>query len=627
MMDLTFDVLTLGAGHAGIESALAAARMGLSSCLVTLNLDSLALMPCNPAIGGTSKGHLVREVDALGGEMGRAADDTALQIRLLNTSKGPAVRSLRAQADKKAYTARMRRALERQEGLTLLQGEAVKILTENGVCVGAELSDGTKIGAGAVVVATGVYLRARVFVGDTFRNQGPSGLAAANELTQSLMDLGIELRRFKTGTPPRIDAATVDFSRMTVQPGDPTSPWFSFMTDAEPETCPQLPCYLTYTNEATHAIIRENLHRSPMYSGKLHATGVRYCPSIEDKVVRFADKPAHQLFLEPEGANTQEMYLQGLSTSLPADVQRAMVATIPGLEHAHILRMGYGIEYDCLDSLQLDASLAVKAVPGLYTAGQINGTSGYEEAAGQGILAGINAALHVKGEPPFILSRSDAYIGVLVDDLITRGATEPYRMMTSRAEYRLLLRQDNADLRLTEKSYRIGLATEERYRRMEKKKAATADLMERLRRTVLPPSEALRAVLDAAEEPMPANGAAMAQLLKRPRVSLASLLPLWEDAPAELPRDALEQAEIALKYEGYLAREEAEVRRARDLESRTLPEDWDYNAMPSLRLEAREKLTKLRPQNIGQASRILGVSPADVAVLLVALKRYGKDRP
>ncbi len=627
MMDLTFDVLTIGAGHAGIEAALAAARMGLTSCLVTLNLDSLALMPCNPAIGGTSKGHLVREVDALGGEMGRAADDTALQIRLLNTSKGPAVRSLRAQADKKAYTARMRRALESQERLSLIQGEAVRILTDGGICVGAELADGTKIGAGAVVIATGVYLRARVFTGDCFRNQGPSGLAAANELTRSLMDLGIELRRFKTGTPPRIDASTVDFSRMTVQPGDPTSPWFSFMTDAEPEACPQVPCWLTYTNEETHRIIRENLHRSPMYSGKLHATGVRYCPSIEDKVVRFAEKTSHQLFLEPEGAGTQEMYLQGLSTSLPADVQRAMIATIPGLEHAHILRMGYGIEYDCLDSLQLDASLAVRSVPGLYTAGQINGTSGYEEAAGQGILAGINAALHVKGQEPFVLSRSDAYIGVLVDDLITRGATEPYRMMTSRAEYRLLLRQDNADLRLTEKSYRIGLAMQERYDRMLRKKNATQDLIERLRGTVLPPTEGLRAVLEAAEEPMPQTGASMAQLLKRPRVTLSALLPLWKDAPAHLPRDAAEQAEIALKYEGYLAREESEVRRARDLESRVLPEDWDYASMPSLRLEAREKLAKLRPANIGQASRILGVSPADVAVLLVALKRRGKEQP
>jgi len=624
-MDLTFDVLTIGAGHAGVESALAAARMGLTSCLVTLNLDSMALMPCNPAIGGTSKGHLVREVDALGGEMGRAADDTALQIRLLNTSKGPAVRSLRAQADKKAYTARMRRALEDQEGLSLLQGEAVKILTENGVCVGAELADGTRIGAGATVIATGVYLRARVFVGDNFRNQGPSGLAAANELTQSLMDLGIEMRRFKTGTPPRIDAETVDFSRMTIQPGDPTSPWFSFMTDAEPEACPQIPCYLTYTNEETHRIIRENLHRSPMYSGKLHATGVRYCPSIEDKVVRFSEKPSHQLFLEPEGANTHEMYLQGLSTSLPADVQRAMVATIPGLEHAKILRMGYGIEYDCLDSLQLDASLAVRSVPGLYTAGQINGTSGYEEAAGQGILAGINAALHVKGLPPFTLSRSDAYIGVLVDDLITRGATEPYRMMTSRAEYRLLLRQDNADLRLTEKGHALGLATEERYQRMLRKRTATEELIRSLRETVLPPSEELRAVLEEAEEPMPASGAPMAQLLKRPRVTLAKLMPLWKNAPENIPADAAEQAEIALKYEGYLAREEAEVRRTRDLESKALPSDWDYSDMPSLRLEAREKLSRLRPANIGQASRILGVSPADVAVLLVALKRRGKD--
>ena len=608
-----YDAIVIGAGHAGCEAALCLARMGHRTLMLTLNLDSVGLMPCNPAIGGTSKGHLVREVDALGGEMGLAADDTLIQIRMLNTGKGPAVHSLRAQMDKRRYHERMKRTMENTENLTLAQGECTGIIEKNGRVTGIRTASGAIYDCRAVVVCTGVYLKSLILIGDWVRESGPAGLSRAEGLSASLTDLGLPLRRFKTGTPARVNANSLDFDEMEVQHGDVPMPAFSFLTPQR--DFPQTPCYLTYTNAATHEVIRNNIHRSAMYSGKITGTGARYCPSIEDKVNRFADKERHQIFIEPEGLSTQEMYVQGMSTSLPEDVQVEMLRTLPGLRRCEVMRPGYAIEYDCIDPTLLDNTLKVKHLTGLYMAGQINGSSGYEEAAAQGLYAAINAGLWLKGEAPFPILRDEAYIGVLADDLTTKGVDEPYRMMTSRAEYRLLLRQDNADLRLTEKARRTGLISDLRYDTLMKKQEGVQAALAALEKT-LPPDERLCAFLKAKGEPAPKAGVKLKDLLKRPGIRYTELLAL-EDSLSILPPEVEEQVDVNARYDGYIQKQKQQVQRARELENAVLPQDVDYLTVSGLRIEARQKLNAQKPKNIGQASRIPGVSPADIAVLLV----------
>ena len=606
-----YDVIVAGAGHAGCEAALACARMGLNTILLCLSPDSIAFMPCNPSIGGTSKGNLVREVDALGGQMGICADETYLQIKMLNTSKGPAVHCLRAQSDKLQYQLSMRRVLENTPNLTVRQGECARILFENGAVAGAQTYSGAVYRARAVILCTGVYLKSRIITGEVSENCGPNGLRRSDNLSGFLAEeMGLALQRFKTGTPARVDGRTLDYSQMQPQPGERVAHTFSFMTESQERE--QYLCYLTYTNEETHEIIRRNLHRSPMYAGMIEGTGARYCPSIEDKVVRFSDKKRHQLFIEPEGLYTNEMYLQGLSTSLPEDVQLEMIHTIPGLREAKMVRPGYAIEYDCLDPLCLSPSLMLKDFPGLFAAGQINGTSGYEEAAAQGIMAGINAALYIRGKEPFILSRSQAYIGVLIDDLVTKGTQEPYRMMTSRAEFRLSLRQDNADLRLTPLGYEVGLATQERYDRM-RERAGRIDEAKKILGQRCAPAAAQALSLNEASRFLSAG-----ELLKR-GISYGHLVEAGAAQPLN-EADAL-TLETDIKYEGYIKKQQAQIDEAARLEMRVLPEDIDYLSIKGLRLEGAQKLSKIRPRSLGQAARISGVSPADIAVLIVWLEK------
>ena len=618
-----FEIVVVGAGHAGCEAALACARMGHRTLLLTLNLDAIALMPCNPAIGGTGKGHLVREIDALGGEMGRAIDDTFIQSRMLNTGKGPAVHSLRAQADKRAYQDRMKRALFAEPNLEIRQGECGELLTDGGVLTGIRTTTGAQIACKAAVICSGVYMDSRIIIGEANWQGGPQGLLSSAHLAGALRKLGISLRRFKTGTPPRIDEASIDFDEMEPQPGDEIITPFSFLTDSPLHNRAQ--CYLTYTNEETHRIIRENIHRAPMYQGAIKGTGARYCPSIEDKIMRFADKDRHQLFLEPEGLSTNEWYVQGLSTSLPEDVQLAMLHTIPGLRRARVLRLAYAIEYECLDPLQLRADLSLRSLRGLYFAGQINGTSGYEEAGAQGVLAGINAARFVQGQENIILGRDQGYLGVLVDDLTTKGTNEPYRMMTSRCEYRLLLRQDNADMRLTEIGYRVGLASEDRLLRMKQKYAQTQSTIDRLKKTWIGKSAALDAWMAQHGQTAPAGSVCAADLIRRPGIAYADLQPI-DPAWTPLPRDVEQQVDVSLRYEGYLDKERKQVEAFRRNENALLPQGFDYMTLDTLRIEARQKLTAQQPRSLGEASRISGVSPGDVTVLMVWLEKRSREQ-
>lgn len=616
------DVVVVGAGHAGCEAALACARLGLKTQLFTVSVESIAMMPCNPNIGGTSKGHLVRELDALGGEMGKNIDKTFIQSKMLNQSKGPAVHSLRAQADKAEYSKEMRKVLENTENLTIRQQEVTEILTdEDGKLTGVKTYSGAVYNCKTCILCTGTYLRARCIYGDVSTYTGPNGLQAANYLTDSLKAHGIEMRRFKTGTPARIDKRSIDFSKMEEQFGDERVVPFSFTTDPESVQIDQASCWLTYTNEKTHEIIRENLDRSPLYSGMIEGTGPRYCPSIEDKVVRFADKNRHQVFIEPEGLNTNEMYVGGMSSSLPEDVQYAMYRTVAGLEHAVIVRNAYAIEYDCINPKELDSSLEFKKLPGLFSGGQFNGSSGYEEAAAQGLVAGINAAMKVLGREPLILDRSECYIGVLIDDLVTKENREPYRMMTSRAEYRLLLRQDNADLRLTKKGYEVGLISEKRYQALLRKEKEIEEEIERVEHTNIGANEKVQAFLEKHGSTPLKSGTTLGELIRRPELSYEELAEIDENRP-ELRADVQEQVNIEIKYEGYIQRQKRQVEQFKKLETKKIPKDIDYDDVYSLRLEAKQKLKEYEPTSIGQASRISGVSPADISVLLVYLESH-----
>ena len=617
-----YDVIVIGAGHAGVEAALAAARIGCRTLLTTLSMENIAMMPCNPSVGGPAKGHLVREVDALGGEMGINADKTCIQYRMLNTGKGPAVHALRAQADKKLYQSMMKETCENTENLDVKQLLIERVLIRDRKVYGVEAETGETYLAKTVILASGTYLRGRIIIGESTYDGGPNGQRAAMKLTESLKEAGIRLMRFKTGTPARVDGRTLDFDQMELQPGDEEVHNFSFMSEIE--TREQVPCYLTYTNENTHRILRDNMHRAPMANGVIEGIGPRYCPSIETKILRFPDKERHQLFLEPEGLHTQEYYVQGMSTSMPMDVQMEFLHTIPGLEHAKVMRAGYAIEYDCIDPLQLKPTLEFKDIEGFFSAGQSNGTSGYEEAAAQGIIAGINAAMKIKGEEPLIIKRSEGYIGVLIDDLVTKGTQEPYRMMTSRAEYRLLLRQDNADLRLTPYGRRVGLVTEERWKRYEEKKKSIEDTKALLQKKALTPSREINEILLGLGIPEIHNAMPVAELMRRPEADYEKLKKAF--SLPDISREVRQQVETDIFYEGYIQKQVEQVERMERLEEKLLPEDIDYGKVPSLRDEAREKLAKIRPRSVGQAGRISGVSPADVSVLVIYLEQQRRLR-
>ena len=619
-----YDVAVVGAGHAGIEAALASARLGLKTIIFAINLDSIGNMPCNPSIGGTGKGHLVREIDALGGEMGKAADATAIQVRILNRAKGPAVYSLRAQCDRYRYRLYMKKVLENQENLDIRQAEVCDVLVEDGRVKGVKITTGAIFLAKAVVLATGTFLGGKVIIGQTIFDSGPDGMHPARYLTENLKKLGIEMMRFKTGTPARVHRRSLDFSQMQIQPGDLRPLPFSFENE-DNFNIEQVPCYLTYTTEETHKIIRENLHRAPLFTGIISGVGPRYCPSIEDKIVRFADKPRHQVFIEPTGLDTDEMYVQGMSTSLPEDVQIKMYRSVIGLENVKIMRPAYAIEYDCINPIQLEPTLQFKKIKGLFSAGQINGTSGYEEAAAQGIIAGINAAMYVKGKEMLVLDRSQAYIGVLIDDLVTKGTNEPYRIMTSRAEYRLILRQDNADLRLTEIGYKIGLVSSQRYEKFLQKKKMIEDEINRVKNTVIAPSEKVNKLLQEKGSSPISSGVKLSDLLKRPELSYEDLKEIDPDRP-DLPWYVQDEVEIEIKYEGYIKKQLAQIEQFKKLENKKIPDWVDYNQILGLSTEAKQKLSQIRPASIGQASRISGVSPADISVLLIWLESIKKGK-